>query len=39
MGYKMVEEVNLLEDTMENVEGATLAFKPFQIRSFKIIKE
>jgi alpha-mannosidase len=39
MGYKMVEEVNLLEDTMGNAEGATLAFKPFQIRSFKIIKE
>ena len=38
-GYKMVEEVNLLEDAMGNVEGATLAFKPFQIRSFKIIKE
>lgn len=39
MGYKMVEEVNLLEDAMGNAEGATLAFKPFQIRSFKIIKE
>ena len=37
-GYCLAEEVNLLEDSMETAE-AEIAFKPFQIRSFRITKE
>ena len=37
-GYRMDCEVNLLEDKMGEGE-MELAFRPFQIRSFKIIKE
>ena len=36
-GYRLAEEVNLLEDTVGEI-GETIAFKPFQIRSFRIKK-
>ena len=37
-GYTVAEEVDLLEDTLGKA-GDTLCFKPFQIRSFRIIGE
>jgi alpha-mannosidase len=37
IGYKLDCEVDLLEDKMGDVAGE-LSFKPFQIRSFRIIK-
>ncbi len=37
-GYRLVEEVNLLEDPM-GAADQTLTFKPFQIRSFRVNKE
>ena len=36
-GYRLVEEVNLLEDPM-GAADQTLTFKPFQIRSFRLVK-
>ncbi len=37
-GYRLVSEVNLLEDPMAEA-GENLSFKPFQIRSFRMVKE
>ena len=37
-GYRMVCETNLLEDKIGDAMEETLAFKPFQIRSFRVAK-
>lgn len=37
-GYKLIGEVNLLEDAMASVD-TKLCFKPFQIRSFRLTKD
>ena len=37
-GLRLVEEVNLLEDAMGQAEQ-NMEFKPFQIRSFRLLKE
>lgn len=37
-GFELVCETDLLEDRVADVEGGTLIFKPFQIRSFRVRK-
>ena len=37
-GYRLAEEVNLLEDTIGKI-GENITFKPFQIRSLRLIKD
>ena len=37
-GYRLIGEVNLLEDVMADA-ACELSFKPFQIRSFRLVRE
>jgi alpha-mannosidase len=37
-GYRLVGEVNLLEDAMAEAV-CEMSFKPFQIRSFRLVRE